>query len=94
MAKLKVLLMDREPNVIMRLELLMRKNGYEVFIARNSYEAIQCMQKKLRDLAILDMIMSEAGEVCQYISKVRKTLAMNVILLDAKTDDAAIEKGG
>lgn len=85
--KLKVLIMDADPNIVMPLELLMRKNGYEVFIARNSTEAIECIQQEFPKLAVLDVAMPGSDEVCQYISKRKEACKVKVILLWAKEED-------
>ena len=42
---MKVLIADDEPNILLSLEFLMRKNGYQVFVARNGTEALDIIKK-------------------------------------------------
>jgi len=41
----KILLVDDEPNIIMALEYTLRKNNYDIFIARDGREAIVLSEK-------------------------------------------------
>ena len=41
-----ILIVDDEPNIVMSLEFLMRKNGYQVGIARNGTEALAASPKR------------------------------------------------
>ena len=90
----KVLIVDDEPNIIMSLEFLMRKNGFDVFIARNGAEAIEAVDAHRPDIVILDIMMPHVDgyEVCQYI-KQEKASATKVIFLTAKGKESDIAKG-
>jgi CheY-like chemotaxis protein len=94
-ARTKVLVVDDEPNILMSLEFLMRKNGYEVFIARNGAEALQLVQEQLPSVLVLDIMMPEVDgyEVCQYIKTSPLLQHIRVIFLSAKSKEADIEKG-
>jgi len=43
-----VLIVDDEPNIVLSLEFLMKKEGYEVQSVSNGEEAMQQLTKKLR----------------------------------------------
>lgn len=90
----KVLIVDDEPNIIMSLEFLMKKSGYEIFIARDGEEALQILNKQTPDIVILDIMMPKVDgyEVCQYIKKERQ-METKVIFLSAKSKESDIEKG-
>ena len=90
----KVLIVDDEPNIIMSLEFLMKKSGYEVFIARNGAEAIKATDQHRPDIVILDIMMPHVDgyEVCQYI-KQQTASATKVIFLTAKGKESDIAKG-
>lgn len=93
--KQKVLVVDDEPNILMSLEFLMRKNGYEVFIARNGAEAIDLVNRQQPDVLVLDIMMPEVDgyEVCRYIRQQEELKNTKVIFLSAKSKEADIEKG-
>ena len=40
-----ILIVDDEPNIVMSLEFLMRKGGYQVGIARNGTEALAAIDR-------------------------------------------------
>jgi CheY-like chemotaxis protein len=91
----KVLVVDDEPNILMSLEFLMRKSGYEVFIARNGAEALQLVDEQQPSVLVLDIMMPEVDgyEVCQYIKTSPLLQHIRVIFLSAKSKEADIEKG-
>ena len=93
--KLKVLVVDDEPSILMPLEFLMRKNGYEVFIARNGTEAIESVNKELPQVVVLDIMMPDVDgyEVCRHIRKKEEMSGAKVIFLSAKTKEADVKKG-
>lgn len=93
--KLKVLIVDDAPSILLPLEFLMRKNGYEVFVARNGTEAIESVNKELPEVVVLDIMMPDVDgyEVCRYIRKNEEMDGAKVIFLSAKSKEADIRKG-
>lgn len=93
--KLKVLVVDDAPSILLPLEFLMRKNGYQVFVARNGTEAIESVNKELPEVVVLDIMMPDVDgyEVCRYIRGKEEMNGAKVIFLSAKTKDADIKKG-
>lgn len=92
---MKVLLVDDEPNIIMSLEFLMKKQGLEVFIARNGKEAMETAQHVQPGLVILDVMMPEADgfEVCRFIRAQPMLESTKIIILSAKNKDADMQEG-
>ncbi len=90
----KVLIVDDEPNIIMSLEFLIKKSGYQTFIARDGSEALAIVDKEIPDVVILDIMMPKVDgyEVCEYIKK-HKKLTSKVVFLSAKGKESDIEKG-
>jgi DNA-binding response OmpR family regulator len=64
-----ILIVDDEPNIVMSLEFLMRKNGYQVGIARNGSEALAAIDQTPYDLVLLDVMMPDVDgyQVCRAI---------------------------
>ncbi|RAU83646.1 response regulator transcription factor [Pontibacter arcticus] len=93
--KWKVLVVDDEPSILMPLEFLMRKSGYQVYIARNGTEAIESVDRELPQIIVLDIMMPDVDgyEVCRYIRSQAKMEGAKVIFLSAKTKEADIKKG-
>jgi DNA-binding response OmpR family regulator len=91
----KILIVDDEPNILMSLDFLMRKNGYHVFIARDGEEALQIIRDEQPDIIILDIMMPKVDgyEVCQYVKQHDEYAQTKVIFLSAKSKEADIQKG-
>lgn len=93
--KLSVLIVDDEPNILLSLEFLMKKNNYQVFIGRNGKEALETLEQHPIDLIILDIMMPEVDglEVCRRIRENAATQSMKVIFLSAKIKQEEIDAG-
>lgn len=91
----KILIVDDEPNILMSLDFLMRKEGYEVFIARDGAEALEILSREIPDIIVLDIMMPNVDgyEVCEYVKSNRATSQTKVIFLTAKSKKEDIEKG-
>jgi len=90
-----ILIVDDEPNIVMSLEFLMRKNGYQVSIARNGTEALDAIDHTAVDLVLLDIMMPDVDgyQVCRHIRQHPKRAGTRVIMLSAKSKEADIQKG-
>nr|WP_271711529.1 response regulator [Marinigracilibium pacificum] len=78
----------------MSLDFLMKRNGYEVFVARNGKEALDLYSQEFPDLVILDIMMPNIGgyEVCKKI-KSENADKTKVLILTAKDKEEDIKKG-
>lgn len=90
-----ILLVDDEPNIVMSLEFLMRKNGYQVGIARNGTEALAAIDQTPYDLVLLDVMMPDVDgyQVCRQLRQNPARAATKVIFLSAKSQPADVQKG-
>ena len=90
-----ILIVDDEPNIVMSLEFLMRKNGYQVGIARNGTEAIEALNHHAFDVVLLDVMMPDVDgyQVCRHLRNLPSAAATKVIFLSAKSKEADIQKG-
>jgi DNA-binding response OmpR family regulator len=90
-----ILLVDDEPNIVMSLEFLMRKNGYQVGIARNGTEALAAISAVPYDLVLLDVMMPDVDgyQVCRQLRQNPARAATKVIFLSAKSQPADVQKG-
>jgi len=90
-----ILLVDDEPTIVMSLEFLMRKNGYQVGIARNGTEALAALAQTAYDLVLLDVMMPDVDgyQVCRQLRQRPDRAATKVIFLSAKSQPADVQKG-
>ena len=91
----QVLIVDDEPNIVMSLEFLMRKNGYRVSIARNGTEALEAIDQTPFAVVLLDVMMPDVDgyQVCRHVRQRPDRQETKVIFLSAKSKEADIQKG-
>ncbi len=92
---IKVLIVDDEPNILLSLEFLMKKEGFIVFIARDGEEAFDIIKREHPKIVLLDIMMPKVDgyEVCKFIKQNTETKETKVVFLSAKSKEVDIEKG-
>lgn len=95
MSKKKILIADDEHKIIMTLEYSFRKNGYEVFIARDGSEVLEILKEETPDIILLDVMMPNVDGYTTLleIRKNEKLKEVKVIFLSAKAGENDIQKG-
>ncbi len=91
----KVLIADDEPNILISLEFLMKREGYEVHIARDGQEALDMLRRERPRLLLLDVMMPKKTgfEVCQEVRQddaIKDTL---ILMLTARGRETDVVKG-
>ncbi len=91
----KILIVDDEPNILISLEYLMKREGYEVLLARDGDEALATIRRERPALVLLDVMMpGKTGfEVCDLVRADDSLAATRIVLLTAKGRDTDIAKG-
>jgi DNA-binding response OmpR family regulator len=91
----KILIADDEPNIVVSLEFLMKREGYEVLVARDGPQALEAIQRERPHLVLLDVMMpGKTGfEVCQAVRADDALAAVKIVLLTAKGRDTDVAKG-
>ncbi|MBK9020457.1 MAG: response regulator [Sulfuritalea sp.] len=94
MAK-RILIADDEPNIVISLEFLLKREGYEVVVATNGAAALASVREQRPDLAILDVMMPQRNgfEVCQDLRSDPQMQGLRIIMLTAKGRDTEVAKG-
>lgn len=91
----KILVADDEPNIVISLEYLLKREGYTVLIARDGQEALETIARELPDLVLLDVMMPKKTgfEVCQSVRASDKLQATKILMLTARGRDTDVTKG-
>jgi len=91
----KILVVDDEPNIVISLEFLLKREGYTVVIARDGQEAIEAIERERPDLVLLDVMMPKKSgfEVCQDVRTNDALQATKILMLTAKGRDTDVAKG-
>lgn len=91
----KVLIVDDEPNIVISVEFLMRREGFEVLVARDGEEGLARIQAARPDLVVLDVMMPKLDgfEVCKAVRADPTLAGVRILMLTAKGRAAEISKG-
>jgi DNA-binding response OmpR family regulator len=91
----KVLIADDEPNIVISLEFLMKREGHEVSVARDGQQALDAIRSVRPDLVLLDVMMpfKTGYEVLQELRADEAIAHTKVLMLTAKGRDTDTAKG-
>ncbi len=96
----KILIADDEPNILISLEYLMKREGFEVRLARDGQEVLDAVAADCPDLLLLDIMMpGKSGfEVCQALrgdaaAEDGPPRKPRILMLSAKGRDTDVAKG-
>jgi DNA-binding response OmpR family regulator len=90
----RVLIVDDEPNIVVSLEFIMKKSGFETAVARDGQQALDQVEQFRPDLVLLDTMMPERDgyEVCQLL-RASGWADLKIVMLTAKGRDTEVAKG-
>ena len=94
MAK-KILIVDDEPNIVISLEFLMKKEGFAVAVANDGDEALAMVASFNPDMLLLDVMMPKKSgfEVCEALRADPERAGLKIVMLTAKGRDTEMAKG-
>ncbi|AWI74922.1 two-component system response regulator [Parazoarcus communis] len=94
MAK-KILIADDEPNIVISLEFLLKREGFDVTVATDGEEAVNRIRSDRPDLVLLDVMMPKKSgfEVCQEVKADPELESIRILMLTAKGRDTEVSKG-
>lgn len=90
-----ILVVDDEPNILLSLEFLMKKAGFDVRVAEDGDEALRRVEEHQPDLILLDVMIPrrDGYDVCQTIRANPDWSDIHIIMLTAKGREVEREKG-
>jgi DNA-binding response OmpR family regulator len=91
-----ILIADDEPNMLVSLEFLMKREGYNVILARDGQEAMDVIVRDRPDLVLLDVMMPiKTGlEVCFEVRGHKDNVSKTpILMLSARSRDTDVAKG-
>ncbi|MBL7901908.1 MAG: response regulator transcription factor [Bacteroidia bacterium] len=88
-AKIKILLVDDEPDIVEFLSYNLKKEGYDVLTASNGKDAIEIAKKELPQLIVLDVMMPDMDgiETCREIREQKGLSEVLIAFLTARSED-------
>jgi DNA-binding response OmpR family regulator len=90
-----VLIVDDEPNIVLSLQFLMKKAGYNVRTATDGEQALAEIAREKPDIVLLDVMMPKVDgfTVCQRIREAPDWRDVRIVMLTARGRDVEREKG-
>lgn len=90
-----VLIADDEPNIVISLEFLMKRAGFDVLVARDGLEALAAIRRDHPRLVLLDAAMPGLSgfEVCEAVRADPAVRDTRILMLTAKGRDTDLAKG-
>lgn len=91
----KILIADDEPNIVISLEFLMKREGHQVLVARDGAQALEMIRAERPDLVLLDVMMPRLSgfEVCQAVRADPQLAGTKILMLTAKGRDTDVAQG-
>ncbi|WP_294222795.1 MULTISPECIES: response regulator transcription factor [Chryseobacterium] len=91
----RIIIADDEHKILMSLEYSFRKNGYDVFIARDGTEVVEFLKTITPDIILLDIMMPnlDGYSTLEIIKQDEKLKNTKIIFLSAKNNPKDMEKG-
>ena len=91
----KVLIADDEPNIVVSLEFMMKREGYEVVVARDGAAALAAIRAERPGLVLLDAMMPGMSgfDVCEAVRADVELRATPILMLTAKGRETDVARG-
>ena len=95
MSPSRILIVDDEPNIVISLEYLMRREGYEVAVAGDGEAALEALGRGPFDLLILDVMLPRRSgfDLCRDLRADARWRGLKIVMLTAKGREAEVAKG-
>ncbi len=90
----EIMIVDDEKAMLNLASILLRRQGYIIKQAHNSYIAMELLEEKVPDLIVLDVMMPgiDGFELCKYIRKSAEYERVPIIMFSSLMDSVTVEK--
>ena len=91
----RVLIADDEPNIVLSLQFMLKREGYEVLVARDGTAALEPLRREMPRLVLLDGMMPGLSgfEVCEAVRADPALEGVRILMLTAKGRETDIARG-
>jgi DNA-binding response OmpR family regulator len=95
MGKPHVLIVEDEPHIVLSLEFLLQRAGYDTVAAADGEEGLALVRRLRPDVVLLDVMLPRRNgyEVCQAIKADPELRAIPVVMLSARGQEVEVLKG-
>jgi DNA-binding response OmpR family regulator len=90
-----IMLVDDDEDLRSLMSIILKKAGYEVYLAANGEEALELVNTTVPDIFIVDVMMPGISgyEVCAQLRASPKTAKSYIFILSARTDLESVNEG-
>lgn len=92
----RILIVDDEPNIVISLEYLMKREGWDTTVAADGEAALEALASgPPPELVVLDVMLPKLNgfEVCRRIRADPRWRTLRILILTAKGRDTEVAKG-
>ena len=91
----RIVIADDEPNLVIPIEYMLKREGFEVTVARDGQEALEAIARVHPQLVLLDVMMPRKSgfDVCQVVRADEANRDIRILLLTARGRDNDVAKG-
>jgi DNA-binding response OmpR family regulator len=91
----RVLIVEDEPNIVLSLEILLQRAGYETASTGDGEAALELIRRTRPDVVLLDIMLPKQNgyEVCRSVKSEPALSSIPIIMLTAKGQEVEILKG-
>ena len=91
----RVLIVDDEPNIVLSLQFLLSREGYDIDVARDGESALAIAAQTPPDLVVLDLMLPglDGYEVCRRLRAADATAAVKIVVVTARAREAERVRG-
>lgn len=91
----KVLIADDEPNIVVSLEFMMKREGFDVLVARDGQGALDMIRREHPRLVLLDATMPGLSgfDVCEAVRADAAIRDTRIVMLTAKARETDMARG-
>jgi DNA-binding response OmpR family regulator len=90
-----VLIVEDEPHIVLSLEFVLRRGGYETAAAADGEQGLALARALRPDLVLLDLMLPRLNgyDLCRALKADAALRDVPVVILSAKSQEAEIRKG-
>ena len=91
----RVLIVDDEPNIVLSLQFLLSREGYDIDVARDGESALALAAATPPDVVVLDLMLPglDGYEVCRRLRAADATAATKIVVVTARAREAERVRG-
>ena len=89
MAKLKILIVDDEKNIVEAVRYALEKEGFRTVVAHDGARGLELARREVPDLVLLDWMLPELDglEVCRLLKRDEATRSIPILMLTVKSGE-------